>query len=83
MPDISLFYGALWIILGVALGALAMFYFIHQKQKKHAHDIVANAEDEAKKIIERAEKSANIIKKEIDDARADLKDRKKTFSENA
>jgi 2',3'-cyclic-nucleotide 2'-phosphodiesterase len=82
MPDISLFYGALWIILGVALGALAMFYFIHQKQKKHAHDIVANAEDEAKKIIERAEKSANIIKKEIDDARADLKDRKKTFSEN-
>lgn len=82
MPNIPPSYTPLWILLGVILGALAMFYLIHQKQKKHASEITKNAEDEAKAIIDRAEKSANIIQKEIEDARNDLKDRKKTFLES-
>ncbi len=79
--EIALWIVFLWVILGVILGALAMFFYIHQKQKKQATDMIAQAETEAKEIIGRAEKSASITKKTLDEEREDLKDRKKQFSE--
>lgn len=82
MPNIPPPFTPLWICLGVILGALGMFYFIHQKQKKQASEVLLHAENEAQKIIERAETAANLIKAEIEEARNDLRERKNSIQEN-
>lgn len=80
-PGFSLEVTILFVIFGLIIGALAMFFYIHQKQKKHAADTIIQAETEAKKIIERAEKTAQNTRKTLDEEREDLKDRKKNFAD--
>lgn len=58
-----------------------MLLYIFLKNKTQASKILHKAEDKAEKIIQSAESSANAIKKELEDARNDIKDRKNTLAE--
>lgn len=67
----------LFIAVGGGFGAFGMFFYISQKNKNHAAEIIRNAEKEAKNILSRADQTANTIKKELQEARNDISERKK------
>lgn len=71
----------LFVIAGILVGASIMFLFIFLRNKKEASHIIQDAEEKAKEIISRAEKTANHIKKEIEDSRADIKERKSAVAD--
>lgn len=58
------------------LGAVITYFMNSQKEKNKASDIVSGAEKEGKSIIERAEQTAETLRKEIEEARNDIRDRK-------
>ena len=75
--EYSLLFILLWWLLGTAITLL----YISQKNKKEASEIIKNAEKEAENIVSRAESSAQASKKEIEESRNEVRERKKTVSE--
>jgi ribonucrease Y len=58
------------------------YFFLIQKQKKEAAEVIIQAESRGQEIIKRAEETAQTLRKEIDEARNDIKDRKKSAEEH-
>lgn len=54
----------------------------HQKNKKSASKMIAEAEEKSKTIITRAEEARDTARKEIEEARNDLRDRKQMITES-
>lgn len=55
--------------------------FLTNQNKKSANQVLADAENKSKDIIVRAESIANNLRKEIDDARNDIRERKQAAVE--
>jgi ribonuclease Y len=74
-------YVLLALLLGVFWGAGFTYFFFIQKQKQHSHRIIHDAENKGKDIISRAESVARELRKEIEDARNDIRERKQSALE--
>lgn len=64
------------LLVGVIWGGVGSYFVIQAKQKKSGNQILTAAETKSQDIITRAESIAANLRKEIDDARADIRDRK-------
>lgn len=64
------------LLVGVLWGGVGSFLFIQAKQKKSGDRIITEAETKSKDVISRAEAIAVTLRKEIDDARTDIRERK-------
>lgn len=64
------------------IGVSSAYVFIAKKNKTAGDTLLRDAEQKGKEIIARAEQSADISRKEIEDARNDLKDRKQSALEH-
>lgn len=69
------------LIVWVWLGAIATYFFATKSQNGKAQKIVQDAEGQGKNIIERAEQTAETLRKEIEEARSDIRDRKNDIIE--
>lgn len=58
------------------LGIVSAYFFITKNQNKKAWKIIDDAELQAKNILDRAESTAETLRKEIEDSRSDIRDRK-------
>jgi ribonuclease Y len=72
----------LGFLIGGGVGMLGAYFFLVQKNKKEASDLVKNAENRGQEVIRRAEETAIVLRKEIEEARIDLKDRKRSAEEH-
>lgn len=68
------------IVSGISWSALSYIFFM-KKESWKASKIVNEAEQKWREIITRAEQTANELKKEIDDARNDIRERKQSAQE--
>ena len=66
---LSLLVGGIW-------GGIGAYLFLTNQNKKSANQVLLDAENKSKDIIVRAESIANNLRKEIDDARNDIRERK-------
>ncbi len=64
------------LLVGVIWGGIGSFLFLQEKQRKSGNKILSDAEDKSRDVISRAEAIAVSLRKEIDDARTDIRDRK-------
>ncbi len=64
------------LLVGVIWGGIGSFLYLQAKQKKSGNSIIDDAETKSKDIISRAEGIAVTLRKEIEDARADIRERK-------
>jgi ribonuclease Y len=64
------------LILWGWIGAVVMYLFIVRSQSDKANKIIQDAESQWKNILERAEQTADTLRKEIEEARSDIRDRK-------
>lgn len=69
-------YIFLSLLVGVIWGGIGSYFFIQMKQKESGNKILKDAEDKSKDVISRAEAIATSLRKEIEDARNDIKERK-------
>ncbi len=66
---LSLLIGGIW-------GSIGSFLILQNKQKKSGNKILSEAEEKSRDVITRAEAIATNLRKEIDDARSDIRERK-------
>lgn len=66
----------IWFFSGGICGAIGAYFIVTRTEITKAKDITLNAEKDWKAIIERAEQTAETLKKEIEEARNDIRDRK-------
>lgn len=66
---LSLLVGGIW-------GGIGSYFYITTRNKKNADKVLMDAENKSKDIIIRAEAIATNLRKEIDDARNDIRERK-------
>ncbi len=64
------------LLVGVLWGGVGSFLYLQAKQKKSGNTIITEAETKSKDVISRAEAIAVTLRKEIDDARTDIRERK-------
>ncbi len=64
------------LLVGVISGSVGTYFVIIAKNKKNSDQIIKDAENKSKDIIIRAESIATSLRKEIDDARNDIRERK-------
>ncbi|MBC7498267.1 ribonuclease Y [Candidatus Gracilibacteria bacterium] len=64
------------LLVGVIGGGIGSFLFLQEKQRKSGNKILSDAEDKSRDVISRAEAIAVSLRKEIDDARTDIRERK-------
>lgn len=84
MPPIPPTSPLLFVLIAIAaglIGAIWMYFFIVQKHKNQASDIIIQAEQKAKKITDRADETAKSTRKEIEESKHELKERKKEISD--
>jgi ribonuclease Y len=64
------------LLVGVIWGGIGSYFYLVTKNKNTAWKMLTDAENKSKDIIIRAEAIANNLRKEIDDARNDIRERK-------
>ncbi len=64
------------LLVGVIWGSIGAYFYILRKQRQSAWEVLTDAEIQSKDIIVRAEAIATNLRKEIDDARNDIRERK-------
>lgn len=69
-------YVFLSLLIGGIWGGIGAYFYILRHNKKSAVQVLTDAENKSKDIIIRAETIANNLRKEIDDARNDIRERK-------
>ena len=69
-------YVILSLLIGGIWGGIGAYFYILRHNKKSAVQVLTDAENKSKDIIIRVETIANNLRKEIDDARNDIRERK-------
>lgn len=69
-------YVILSLLIGGIWGGIGSYFYILGRHKKTALQVMTDAENKSKDIITRAEAIATNLRKEIDDARNDIRERK-------
>ncbi len=64
------------LLIGVIWGGISSYFYLITKNKNAAWKVLTDAENKSKDIIVRAEAIATNLRKEIDDARNDIRERK-------
>ncbi len=62
-------------------GSILSYFLLSRKQANEASKIIKEAENTSKQIVSRAEQTASELRREIDDARNDIKERKQNVAE--
>lgn len=74
-------YVFLSLLIGVIWGGVSSYFLIQLKQKESGNKILEEAENKSKDVISRAEAIATSLRKEIEDARNDIRERKQWAQE--
>ena len=69
------------LLIGAIFGGIWTYFFIQKQQKDSGNKIIDDAENKWKDIIARAETIASSLRKEIEDARNDIRERKQAAVE--
>ena len=72
----------LTLLSGGVIGAIIVYFLSYQKSKAASSALLSEAEEKSRSIISRAEESRENTRREIEEAKNDLRDRKQSVTES-